>query len=131
VQVDPAGMTVLVVEDYDNARKALCLLLASYGVTPLSAAGGEEALRVALERNPDAIVCDIRMPGIDGFELLKRLRANPKTQGIPVVAMSGMGSDVDPDKIRSSGFADHLMKPVMPDAIAAWLHRVWSERRNR
>ena len=102
--------TVLVVEDYATARKALCLIVSSYGATAIGAANGEEALRMAAARKPDLVFCDIRMPGMDGFEFLKRLRALPGLLSVPVIAMSGVGSEVEVAKIAAAGFAAHLMK---------------------
>jgi CheY-like chemotaxis protein len=118
------GVTVLVVEDYPAARKALCLLLSSFGATTLSAEDGQAALALALERRPQLVLCDVRMPRMDGFEFIKRLRADPASQGMRVVAMSGVGSDADLQLVASSGFDDHIMKPVDTQKIAEQLARV-------
>jgi CheY-like chemotaxis protein len=115
--------TVLIVEDYDAARKALCFIVQSCGPLALGAADGEEALAVAAARAPDLVLCDIRMPRMDGFEFLRRLREIPGLQAVPVVAMSGLGSDVELAMIKAAGFAGHLMKPVDSAAIDGLLER--------
>jgi len=119
--------TVLVVEDYPAARKALCAIVSSFGPTAIGAGDGEEALALALARKPDLILCDIRMPRMDGLELLRRLRAIPELAAVPVIAMSGLGSDVEVSQITAAGFAGHLTKPVDTAAIDGWLRRL--ERR--
>ncbi len=113
--------TVLVVEDYDAARKALCLIVRSYGVAAIGAANGEEALAAAAATRPAVVFCDIRMPHMDGFEFLRRLRATPGLAEVPVVAMSGLGNDAEVAQIEAAGFTAHVMKPVGPDTIGAFL----------
>jgi two-component system CheB/CheR fusion protein len=116
--------TVLVVEDYDAARKALCFIVSSYGPTAIGAADGERALVQAAARRPDLIFCDIRMPGMDGIEFLKRLRVIPGLLDVPVIAMSGLGTDAELARIHAAGFAGHLMKPVTPSVIGNLLERL-------
>jgi two-component system CheB/CheR fusion protein len=111
--------TILVVEDYDSARKALCAIVGSFGATAMGAANGEEALLLAAARKPHLVFCDIRMPGMDGFEFLRRLRAIPELASLPVIAMSGLGSDAELAQIEAAGFAARLMKPVLTDVIGA------------
>jgi CheY-like chemotaxis protein len=126
----PEGMTVLVAEDYDSARKAFCLIVRSLGASAVGAANGEEALRLAQAHKPDVIFCDIRMPSLDGFEVLARLRALPELRAIPVIAMSGSGSEADLDRIASAGFFTHLVKPVLPSVIEEQLRRIGARRRS-
>ena len=121
---DLAGMTVLVVEDYDSARKAFCLIVRSYGAVAHGAANGEEALRLAEAHPPDVVFCDIRLPGMDGFELLARLRGISALREVPVVAMSGASGAAERERIASAGFAAHLMKPVAPDVLAEQLRGI-------
>lgn len=118
-----AVATVLVVEDYDAARKALCFIVRSFGPEAIGAADGEEALALAAARRPDLVFCDIRMPRMDGFEFLRRVRAIPGLEGVRVIAMSGLGSDVEVAEITAAGFAGHLMKPVESDVIGACIER--------
>jgi len=118
------GMSVLVIEDYDTVRKAFCLIVRSCGATALGAANGEEALRLAAAQRPDVIFCDIRMPRMDGFEVLKRLRAIPSLRHMPVIAVSGVGSDVELDRIAAAGFETHLVKPVALETIDALLCQI-------
>jgi len=121
--------TVLVIEDYEAARKAMCLIVRSYGATAIGAADGEEALALAAAHKPDLIFCDIRMPRMDGFEFLNRLRATPGLRSVPVVAMSGVGSEVEVAHVESAGFAGHLMKPVEVDVVGAYVEALGSRTR--
>jgi CheY-like chemotaxis protein len=106
------GLAILVVEDHDAARKALCAIVRTFGATAHGAADGREALAVARKERLDLIFCDLRMPGMDGFEFMRQLHADPVMGGIPVIAMSGLGSDADLARIASAGFSGHLTKPV-------------------
>jgi len=121
---DPEGATVLVVEDYPAARKALCLLVGSSGAAAYGAEDGASALALATEKKPDLILCDLRLPRMDGFELLRRLRADPILRSIRVVAMSGLGGAVDLERISAAGFDGHLTKPVDYEMIAGLLERL-------
>ena len=87
------------------------------GLTVLTADDGEPGLALALQKKPALILTDIQMPGMDGFELLRRLREQPETSDIPVVAIS---ADALPDTLargRIAGFADYLTKPVQMSAL--------------
>jgi CheY-like chemotaxis protein len=123
------GVTILVVEDHDPSRKAFCVILRLFGATALPAKDGNEALAVASEKRLDLIFCDLRMAGMDGFELKKRLDGDPALAAVPVVALSGLGSAVDRDRIAEAGFAGHLLKPANYEAIAAQLERFFGDRR--
>ena len=120
-----SDLTVLVVEDYDSARKAFCLIVRSCGAAALGASNGEEALRLAAASRPDVVFCDIRLPGgIDGFQVLERLHAIHDLRDVPVIAMSGVGSSVELEQVVAAGFDAHLMKPVTSDVIEAHLRRI-------
>jgi CheY-like chemotaxis protein len=80
---------VLVVEDNRDARESLRLILALSGFDARAAAGGAEGLRVALQWRPDAVVCDVSMPGTDGFEVARRLRRRPGCGRAVLVAWGG------------------------------------------
>jgi two-component system CheB/CheR fusion protein len=123
------GVTILVVEDHDASRKAFCVIVRLFGATALPVRDGQEALAVASAQRPDLIFCDLRMPGMDGFELKRRLDADRALAGVPVVALSGLGSAEERDRIAQAGFAGHLLKPVSYDAIGAQLKQVFGDRR--
>src|SRR3989454_5094483 len=88
-----ANELILVVEDHDKNRKLVRDVLTFKGYEIVEAETGEEGVRLAQERRPSLVLMDIRLPGIDGIEALRRLRAEPATRGIPIMAMTeGPGS---------------------------------------
>lgn len=120
-----AGLKVLVVEDHDAARKALCALLRSFGPAVVGAADGRQGLEAVARERPDLVFCDLRMPGMGGFDFLKGLRAGEGRGRIKVVAMSGLGSDADLAEIAGAGFDGHLVKPVDTAALQRELGRLF------
>jgi CheY-like chemotaxis protein len=100
---------VLVIDDDPDVLSVLCAYLRQKGFSVRSASNGTEGLAEASSTAPDIILSDIAMPGMDGIELCRQLRARlPK---IPVVLMSGQASAIEPDRIRSAGAAALLAKP--------------------
>jgi len=100
---------VLLVEDDRYLRKAAAAMLRRQGFTVLTAEDGEEALRLAAER-PDLILLDLIMPKIQGFEVLKALKRDPRTSGIPVVILSNLGQESDSKAAREMGAVDYWVK---------------------
>ncbi len=82
---------VLLIEDDEFAAEMYRVRLVADGYTVVIGATGEEGLRIATEESPDFIYLDLRLPGLDGFEVLERLRANPATTSIPVIILSNYG----------------------------------------
>jgi PAS domain S-box-containing protein len=130
---DEAGtsrpMTVLCIED--NAVNLLVLeamLSRVTGLQMLSADSGALGLQQARASRPDLILTDIQMPGMDGFELMARLQADPLTRDIPVAALSADALASSVDRGRSAGFIDYLTKPLEMDAMHALLRRVRDRR---
>jgi CheY-like chemotaxis protein len=111
---------VLVIDDDDDARTLLARHVEELGCTPVATGSGTNALRLARELHPDLITLDLRMPGMDGWELIERLKQDPALARIPVVVVS-----VIADESRASllGAIDVLQKPVDRDALEAVLRR--------
>jgi CheY-like chemotaxis protein len=118
------GTAVLVVEDEPDSRDVLRQILRSLGVEPLLARDGREGLDVLARRRPAAILCDLLMPGMDGFAFLRTVRREPAFAAIPVVAVTALGGPDDLHRTWSAGFDGHLTKPVDYDTLAALLDRV-------
>lgn len=112
-----AGLSVLVVDDSDDARECLTLLLQRLGVTVSVARDGREALDTIQGISPDMVLCDLRMPRMDGYEFLRELHRSPAPIHPPVVAMSGLASDADFRRTREAGFEAHIKKPFDASAI--------------
>jgi PAS domain S-box-containing protein len=107
-----AGVRVLVVDDNRDAADSLCILLGSLGVEAHCAYAGDEALRRLPQLRPDAVVLDIGMPGMDGNEVARAIRAEAHNDGLRLIALTGWGQDGDRERTRASGFDHHLTKPV-------------------
>ena len=102
---------VLVVEDSDDIRELTTMLLSSYGHVVSEASDGCAGLKAALEEKPDIALVDIGIPGMDGFEVARQVRA-ALGDGIVLIALSGYGQSEDARKARDAGFDLHLVKPV-------------------
>ena len=115
-----ANELILVVEDNDRNRKLVRDVLTFKGYEIVEAETGEEGIRLAHERHPSLVLMDIRLPGIDGIEALGRLRAEPATQGIPVMAMTASVMTADRQRITDAGFDAYQSKPIkVKDFVAA------------
>jgi PAS domain S-box-containing protein len=106
-----------VVEDNPLTLKVARLALGAEGYLVLEATDGTEALRLVESEQPDLILQDLLLPDMDGFELVSRLRANPKTFGIPIIAFSGFLSRLEHGRAAAAGFSDFLPKPVEPSRL--------------
>lgn len=105
-------MTVLIVDDNDTNRKLCGAILAGSGYRVREAANGAEALSAVRSKPPELILMDVQMPVLDGVETLKRLKADPATRGIPVVALTSYAMKGDRDKFMRDGFSDYISKPI-------------------
>ena len=115
-----AGALILIVEDNDKNRKLVRDVLTFKGYETLESETGEEGVRLAIERCPSLVLMDIRLPGIDGVEALRRLRAEPTTRGIPVMAMTASVMSEERQKIMAAGFGGYQSKPInVTDFVAA------------
>jgi CheY-like chemotaxis protein len=103
---------VLVVDDNVDAATALGMLLESLGHDTRVANDGSQALEIAAEFHPDIVLLDIGMPGLDGYEVAKRLRALDRRRTVRIIAVTGWGQDADREKSQEAGFDLHLVKPV-------------------
>lgn len=112
--------TILVVDDSPVSLAALSDLLVGPGYRVLAATDGPAALRcAALDPHPDLILMDIRMPGMDGYEVLARLRANPETNHVPVVFLTALGEATDEARGLALGAADYMSKPISAPLVLA------------
>lgn len=116
------GPRVLIVEDNDDAREMLALLLERRGFRVKTAGDGSVGVETALGQRFDAAVVDIGLPGLDGYEVARRLRADERCAGMRLVALSGYGRAEDRERSTQAGFDRHLVKPVDPDELCALLN---------
>jgi len=115
------GLTVLVVDDQADARDLIRRVLEDCAATVLTAATADEALRLIERRRPHVLVTDIGMPDVDGYELLKRVRALGITRGgrLPAIALTAFARSEDRTKALRAGFMVHVAKPVDPSELVA------------
>ena len=115
-----ANELILVVEDHDKNRKLVRDVLTFKGYEIIEAETGEEGVRLAQERHPSLVLMDIRLPGIDGIEALRRLRAEQATREIPIMAMTASVMTEDRRRITDAGFDAYQSKPIkVKDFVAA------------
>jgi PAS domain S-box-containing protein len=112
---------VLVVDDNADAASSLAALLNLDGHEAHVAHSGSSALEAVQRRRPDVVFLDIGMPDMDGYEVARRLRAQPGADGLTLIALTGWGQEPDRQRARAAGFDHHLTKPVAPDALHALL----------
>jgi CheY-like chemotaxis protein len=115
---------VLVVDDQEDVRASLMSLLPLLGCIVRQAAVGEQALREAIEHQPDIALIDIGLPDIDGYEIARRIRELPSGKSITLVAVTGYGQPKDIQRSLEAGFDFHLTKPVEVEDIKALFTRV-------
>lgn len=119
-----ANETILVVEDEDDIRELVSYTLAREGFRVLRAAAGEEALEIAKARNPDLVILDLMLPGIDGLTVCRILQRDPATSGIPVVMLTAKGEEADVVAGLELGAEDYVTKPFSPKVLLARVRRI-------
>jgi len=115
---DNSGTRVLVVEDFADNRDLLTEYLTFRGFAVTAAADGEAALRSAREDLPDVILMDLRMPGLDGWQTTRRLKADPSTSNVPVIAVTAHALKREVESARDAGCDAVVAKPFDISALA-------------
>jgi signal transduction histidine kinase/ActR/RegA family two-component response regulator len=110
-------LRVLVVEDNRDSAEALRMLLEICGYEVMVAFSGTEGVEIAQAARPDAVVCDIGLPGMDGFTVAEHLRRSPETAAARLIAVTGYGQEEDRQRALEAGFDVHLVKPVEPGKL--------------
>jgi two-component system CheB/CheR fusion protein len=116
-----AGQRILVVDDNQDAADTLAMLLEADGAQARAVYGGPAALAALPGLRSDVVLLDLGMPDMDGFEVARRIRADPALAGVRIVALTGWGQESDRERTRGAGFDFHLTKPVDLDVLHAWL----------
>ena len=120
-----AGELILVVEDNDKNRKLVRDVLTHKGYEVIESETGEDGVRLAKARRPRLILMDIQLPGIDGIEALRQLRADETTRAIPIIAVTASALDRDRQKILAAGFDGYQAKPLAVKAFMAAVDAVF------
>jgi CheY-like chemotaxis protein len=108
---------VVIVEDHPDTAECLRLLLSLDGYQVRVAYTGPEGVRLAREWHPEVVLCDIGLPGLDGYGVAAALRRHPATAQARLIAVTAHGSDADRRRSQEAGFERHLVKPVDPDLL--------------
>jgi two-component system CheB/CheR fusion protein len=118
------GRRILVVEDNDDIAESLSAFLAMDGHTVSIAQDGAVALEMLRTFEPEIVLLDIGLPGMDGYQVARRMRAETSRKDLIIVAMSGYGEEQHRRKSLEAGCDDHLVKPVQPDTLRNFLNRI-------
>lgn len=126
-----AGPRILLVEDDEDNRLVYALWLTQAGFVVAQAHNGLQALEGAFARVPDLVVTDLNIPGIDGFELTRRLKQDPRTREVPVIAVTGYAPfQADPGRAIRAGCDAVLEKPCSPDDLESAIRTLINGRRH-
>jgi two-component system, cell cycle response regulator DivK len=116
---------ILVVEDNERNLKLLRDVLEYAGYDVRVARTAEDGITLAVKELPDLVLMDLQLPGMDGMEALRRLRENPRTAGIPVVAVTAQAMKQDRERVLEAGFDGYVEKPIsvraFPDQVRSFL----------
>ena len=115
-------LRILVVEDNRDSADSLRLWLEFSGHEVAVAYSGHDGLQAAEQYQPDVVLCDIGLPGLDGYGVARKLRDNPATATARLIAVTAYGQDEDRRRSHEAGFEQHLVKPVDPDALQSLLN---------
>ncbi|SHF15659.1 Response regulator receiver domain-containing protein [Modicisalibacter ilicicola DSM 19980] len=109
--------TVLVVDDEPNIVLSLEFLMQRAGFDVVTAEDGEQALAIVADRAPDLVLLDISLPGISGFDVLERLRADAAHKRLPIIMLTAHGREVEREKGLALGADDYITKPFSTQAL--------------
>ena len=114
---DYSGYNVLAVDDIPLNILLVQKMLKRFNFKLRTASGGQQALDMVAQKKPDLILLDLMMPGIDGFEVIRRLRENPETADIQIIILSALNSQEDVVKGFNAGANDFIMKPIIMEKL--------------
>jgi CheY-like chemotaxis protein len=110
---------VLLIDDTPTNLEMMSYLLSAFGYSVRVARSGAQGLDMAHQASPDLIICDILMPGIDGYEVARQLSADPVLVAIPLVAVTALAMAEDRARILDSGFDGYISKPIDPETFVS------------
>jgi CheY-like chemotaxis protein len=115
--------TVLVVDNIAEQRDISATFLRHFGYRVLEAGDGEGAIRLAREQHPDAILLDMMMSPVDGWEVTDELKQDPETASIPIIALTVRAEEEDRERAREAGADSYLIKPCLPGDVLEEIRR--------
>jgi len=120
---------VLIVDDYDDAREMYAEYLLVYGYRVAMARDGLEAVAETAALLPDLVLMDLSLPGIDGWEATRQIKADPRTCHIPVLALTGHALSSAAEGAQAAGCDAFVLKPCLPDDVLLEVRRMLDRRR--
>jgi CheY-like chemotaxis protein len=115
---------ILVVEDNEDNLTLIDCLLRAYGYAPLLARNGRDGIRIAAEARPEVILLDLKMTGLDGYQVVKAIKKMPGLEGTRVVAVTASAMIGDRERIIAAGFDGYIQKPIDPRTFILSLERL-------
>jgi len=122
------SVRILVVEDQEDNRRIARDLLESVGFTTIEASRGDEGVETAAATRPDLILMDMQLPGIDGYEATRRIRAIPELAGVPVIAVTSYALSGDDSAALEAGCDAYVSKPYSPRQLLAKIRELLARR---
>lgn len=110
---------ILIVEDDPSTREVMAMLLEEAGHAVTATGDGAGGLRLALDSRPDLVICDLRLPSLDGYAVARALKAAPGCARMPLLAVSTLVEERDRERVRAAGFDGYLCKPIEPASFVA------------
>ena len=110
---------ILIVEDDPSTREVMAMLLEEAGHAVTATGDGAGGLRLALDSRPDLVICDLRLPSLDGYAVARALKAAPGCARMPLLAVSTLVEEGDRERVRAAGFDGYLCKPIEPASFVA------------
>ncbi len=114
---------ILVIEDNEKNLKLFRRIILAMGHTAVTVQNGADGLKAACDERPDLILTDIQMPKMDGLTVLRKLRENPATSGIPVIALTSYAMSDDRKRLLDAGFSHYISKPIDTDCFMRDIER--------
>ncbi len=106
---------IVVIEDNPASRELMAYLLKAFGHIPLEAPDGLSGLESVRRELPDLVLCDLQLPGIDGYEIARQVKSDPSLSSIPLIAVTAYAMVGDRDTVLAAGFDGYITKPITPE----------------
>ncbi|HEY2747375.1 MAG TPA: response regulator [Polyangia bacterium] len=116
--------TVLLVEDNPHNRKIFSGMLGHAGFTVIEAEDGNKALAAVEKALPDVILMDLSIPGVDGWEVTRRLKADARSKAVPIIALTAHAMRGDEERARAAGCDHYLAKPISPKKVVEEVRKI-------
>jgi CheY-like chemotaxis protein len=113
------GARVVVIEDNPTNLELMMYLLKALGHLPTSAIDGSDGLEVVRALMPDLVLCDVQLPRVDGFEVARRMKSDPRLAAIPLIAVTAFAMPGDRERAFAAGFNGYISKPISPEMFFA------------